>query len=65
MIDELPKGTTAIECECGGFCAEVECTHEEIREFGCGLGRTCCVKAFVCKLCQKRYVRKLEAPDYE
>lgn len=61
----LELGVTAVECDCGGYCEEVDCTAEEIKQYGCGLGRTCCVAAFVCKLCKKRFVHSLEAPEME
>ena len=64
MVERIERECGAIKCECGGYATEVECTKEEIRgPLNCGSKWACCVAAFVCGLCNKRHVRRLEAPE--
>lgn len=59
----LPRDVPAHKCACGGYCEEAETTPEEFKQVGCTRGKGCCDKAFVCIICRKRYIGKLEAPD--
>lgn len=65
MID-IERDTDSIPCDCGGYCDSVDCTEEECREYGCGRdapGSECCARAFVCRLCKKRYPMSAPAPE--
>ena len=56
----------AIKCNCGGYASEVDCTKKEIEgPLNCGRSWACCVAAFVCEICGRRYIRKREAPEME
>lgn len=68
MDINIERETEAIECECGGYCERVDCTEEECAKYGCGRdspGGECCARAFVCKVCGKRYAASAPAPDMD
>lgn len=67
MVEEtIGRGVDAVECSCGGYAAEVDCTEDEIKgPLNCGSSWACCVGAFVCVLCGKRTLRSREAPEME
>lgn len=67
-IEDIDRETKAIECGCGGYAGIVDCTEDECNKYGCGRdvpGRECCARAFVCKICGKRFVGAAPAPDMD
>ncbi|AXQ68829.1 hypothetical protein HOU00_gp296 [Caulobacter phage CcrPW] len=66
-FDDIERHSTAIECECHGYAAREEASpsREEDRAAG-GCGRPgCCTAAFTCRLCGKRWIAALPAPEME
>lgn len=67
LTGTLSRNTEAIPCpdkKCQGYCDKVSCSKEEIEKHqSCGRKWQCCLSAFVCRSCKKRYVSALEAPD--
>ena len=64
MTERVERSAKAIECDCGGYAKEVECTEEEVSgPLNCGRAWACCVAAFVCGVCGLRLVRSREAPE--
>lgn len=62
-IDDLKRETVGIACvACEGYCDRVAVTEAEEKEHGCGTKR-CCSRAFVCRVCGKRYAGTCDAPD--
>lgn len=66
----IPRGAEGIKCSCGGYADRVyeSFTKADYVDFGCGRDRpgfTCCVRAFVCSICNKRTVGKAEPPEME
>lgn len=59
------RDADATPCECGGYADRVDCTKEEIKEYGCGRSYECCSRAFVCRLCKTRLLGKADAPDMD
>lgn len=67
--ETLERGTTALKCECGGYCEKVvleeaerikgTCMKNHILEYGC------CLNAFVCVLCKTRWLANVEAPEID
>lgn len=64
-IDDIKRDTEAIECDCGGYCERVPCNEEELKLYNCGREYECCARAFVCKVCGKRYAGEAPAPDID
>lgn len=65
-LHSMPRDATGYPCKCGGYAGRVDNTDEEILEEGCARdkpGNECCARAFVCRLCGKRYAGSAEAPD--
>ena len=60
----LPRESTGAPCTCGGYADAVEITREGDAEYGCGRYRCCCA-AFKCRLCGRRLIARLEAPEME
>ena len=53
-------------CLCGGEPIESATTDKERQKYGCPYdddNHGCCVKAYVCPVCETRWVFSLEAPD--
>lgn len=68
LPQEIERDTNAVRCSCGGYCERVKSTTDEARSFGCGRDSEdweCCVRAFVCVVCGKRYVGSAPAPEME
>lgn len=63
-LGELPRGSTAAPCACGGFADAVETTDDEEDKYGCGR-RGCCCSAFKCRVCGKRLIAWFPAPEME
>ena len=61
----IRRNAEAIKCKCGGYAERVDCTPEEIEEYGCGRPYQCCSRAFICSLCGERIVGKADAPEME
>lgn len=60
----LPSNVKGIVCLCGGYAKRVRCTVDEIRQYGCGGGGfECCVRAFVCRVCNTRIAGIAESPE--
>lgn len=60
----IERYADGVPCQCGGYADEVDCTKEEINsDMNCGRSFACCVGAFVCRVCKKRIVASLNAPD--
>jgi hypothetical protein len=59
------RGTEAIKCPvCQGFAERVDCTKAEIAsDMNCGVSFSCCIGAFLCAACGKRWVGDEPAPD--
>ena len=62
--ETLGRFQDSYECECGGYCALDELTAEEEKECGCGR-EGCCGRAFLCRVCQTRWIGRIEAPEME
>lgn len=69
----LGRELAAVPCQCGGYCDRVPCTQEEMNEHGCRSDRhkaetyerpACCARAFVCRVCGRRYAGSAESPDF-
>lgn len=54
-IDDVPPGTEARECKCGGYCRRAEPQACERAVADC----SCCVAVFECRLCKSRYVARV------
>lgn len=68
LPQKIERDTKAVRCSCGGYCEREKATADEARKFGCGRDREnweCCVRAFVCVLCGKRYAGCAPAPEME
>ena len=64
LVEQLSRDTKAIPCSiCNGYCDSVETTKKEIKEHDCGKGYQCCSKAFECRICHKRIIALLDAPE--
>jgi len=62
----IPRDTIGIECpNCHGYAKRVNCTTEENKQYGCGSRFECCSRAFVCVLCNSRFVGTAESPEME
>jgi hypothetical protein len=61
----IKRETEGIPCpDCNGYCDETNCTKEEVKKYQtCGRMYACCLAAFVCRLCKKRIITALEAPE--
>ena len=61
------RSTDGIECPlCHGYAASANCTPEEVAsDANCGRSYECCVAAFVCKVCGKRLLGNLPAPEMD
>ncbi|MBE3087154.1 MAG: 4Fe-4S cluster-binding domain-containing protein [Bacteroidetes bacterium] len=64
-VEVISREVEAIKCDCGGYAERVPCTPEEIKEHDCGKGHECCSRAFVCCICKKRIIKRVEAPDMD
>lgn len=62
ITGEIGRFQDSYECECGGFCALDELTAQEEKDYGCGRSG-CRARAFVCRLCQTRYVGRVSTPE--
>ena len=60
----IDRGLDGIECTCGGYAKQVDCTLEEEAKYGCGHIQ-CCSRAFVCRVCKTRIVGNAAAPDMD
>ncbi len=58
----VSRDCDAVKCLCGGYAERVDCTEEEIKEYGCGRRHECCSRAFVCVICNERWVGTANAP---
>jgi len=68
------RDAEGIKCKCGGYAERVIATWEERENHGCGretmfddkdnlnIYDECCVRAFICCLCGKRYAGCAIAP---
>jgi hypothetical protein len=66
--DLLPRDVYEFLHEsCGGMYERVDCTREELKEFGCGreVNYECCARAFVCNKCKDRLAMTAPAPEME
>lgn len=73
LTEILDRDTKSIACSarknfstpiCNGYCDNVSCTKEEVKEYQqCGRKHECCLAAFVCRRCKTRFIAKLAAPD--
>lgn len=55
-----------IPCTCGGICDGVEPNADERTRYGCKLDRPrnwCCVRAWVCRECGRRWAKKSPGRD--
>ena len=49
---------------CNGYADRVDATKEEVKQYQtCGRSYACCIDAFVCRVCGKRFIGTLEAPE--
>lgn len=64
---DFERGDSAIPCECGGYAErDRNMTQEEISGRSCGRDTPtyqCCARAFVCRVCQTRWVGTAPAPE--
>lgn len=67
VIDGLPRNELGAPCpHCNGYADAGDITREEVKKYQtCGRSYACCVEAFVCRLCGKRFIGMLEAPEME
>ena len=66
LAEQLPRETEAIPCPlCNGYCDSVELTKAEIEEHDCGKGYQCCAQGFECRICHKRIIARLDAPEMD
>lgn len=64
---EVVRDAEAIECECHGYAAldkTPPSREEDIAAGGCGRPG-CCTSAYTCRLCGKRWIVGLPAPEME
>jgi hypothetical protein len=59
------RDTKAAPCDCGGYADAIgDVTKEEIKQYQtCGRSFACCIESFKCRLCKKRFLRNLPAPE--
>ena len=65
LTERITRQADAAACPCGGYADRVECTKQEIQQYGCGRDYECCSRAFVCRACKKRLVGCAESPEME
>lgn len=58
------RNVEGIACDCGGYADRADVTKEEELAFGCGRPE-CCSRAFVCRVCARRYLGWAHAPEME
>ena len=66
--EQIKREIEAVKCDCGGYAEIIDCTKEEIKQYGCGrdrVGDECCARTFLCRICGTRLVGKAEAPECE
>lgn len=62
----IPRNQLGVKCQkCGGYSEGVDCTKEEISLQDCGRNYAHCISAFVCGLCNTRFLCNLKAPEME
>lgn len=63
---DIERDATAAPCSCGGYADRKDPTQEEIDKYQtCGRCYACCLAAFICRLCKKRFLVHLSAPEME
>lgn len=63
---ELKRDAAGAPCPCNGYAdRDDSVTPEELSLQTCGSSFACCVAAFVCRLCGKRFVVRLPSPEWE
>lgn len=61
---DIEREAKAAPCPCGGYADENEPTKDEIEKHQtCGRKFACCLNAFVCRVCKKRFLVRLPAPE--
>ena len=63
LKERIIRDADSTPCLCGGYADRVECTKQEIKQYGCGRDYECCSRAFVCRVCCQRLVGCAEAAD--
>lgn len=67
--EEVERYATGTYCSCNGYADRIESgkegypTEEEIEELDCGRWYCCCLVAFRCRLCGKRFLLNQAAPE--
>jgi hypothetical protein len=65
----IDRDAEGIPCECGGYAdRDAKMTAEEISGRSCGRDTPsyqCCSRAFVCRVCKKRWLGMAAAPDMD
>lgn len=65
-IDDIERGANGAPCPCGGYADKAAATHDEIKAYqDCGRIWECCIGAFVCRSCNRRFVVRLLAPEMD
>ena len=59
------RNAAAIMCDCGGYAERVNCTEAELEQYNCHRKYECCARAFICVLCNQRWVGRAEAPEMD
>lgn len=63
---EVERSSLGCCCPCGGYADKVDVTEDEIVEHQtCERSWACCLGAFECGLCGKRFLVKLPAPEMD
>lgn len=70
--EEVERDAKGTYCSCNGYADKIEYreegfpSKEEIKALDCGRGMgeyPCCLVAFKCRLCGKRFLLEREAPE--
>lgn len=63
---EIPRDANGAPCPCGGYADEADVTKDEIKKHQtCGRSWACCLGAFVCRVCKRRFLVNLPAPEMD
>jgi len=66
VVRGLQRHAEGAPCECGGYADNThgEPTKDEIARYDCGRRWACCTAVYRCRVCGKRFIGVMEAPDF-
>lgn len=63
---DISRGANGAPCPCGGYADKADVTEDEIKKYQtCGSSFACCIGAFICRVCEKRFLVNLPAPEMD